>query len=612
MSRRSTRLAIATLVAPVTALSLLASAVPASADTAAAVATDAATATEAPAASPATSAADAAASGEARRPKPKRTTVQLLSINDFHGHLEATDPPLDRALDPAQTAVGGAAYLQTTLETLRKKASKKGSLTVAAGDLIGGSPYLSGMFHDEPSVESLNALGLDVSSVGNHEFDEGTTELLRMQKGGCHPVEGCYFPNAPYRGADFRWLAANVVKKDGSGTLLPGTSIKRINGTKVGFIGMTLEATPSLVSPAGVSTVRFTDEVKTANQQAKVLRRHGVKAIVVLLHEGGYQTGTYKECKGISAPIAQIAAQMTPEVDQIITGHTHQPYVCSLPDPAGKPRLVTSAADYGRVVTETSLVIDRRTGEVDRARTKATNHLVTRTVAPAKAQTALIAKWKTLGDARGAQVVGSVAQDILGDSSGDRGIETPMANVVADAILAATTGADKGGAQLSFMNVGGVRASLARAPKYGEAVGDVTYREAYDVMPFGNRLVTVSMTGAQIKEALEQQYQPVAGRGSRPMLALGVSQGFTYEWNAKNPQGSRVVNGSVKLNGTPIAAGTTYRVSTLNFLAEGGDLFTAFSKGTALTGGPEDLAAFVDYLKANRNLTAPASRVDGL
>ncbi len=551
---------------------------------------------------------------EPRRPagNPHLVSVQLLSFNDFHGHLEASDPPLSRQLDPAQTPVGGAEYLATTLKALRAKAPGGRSLTVAAGDLIGGSPFLSGLFHDEPAVASLNALGLDVSSVGNHEFDEGTAELLRMQKGGCHPTAGCYVPQAPYPGAAFQWLAANVLAKDGSGTLLPATSVQTVGGVKIGFIGMTLKATPTLVSPAGVATVTFADEVATANAQAKNLKKQGVKAIVVLLHEGGYQTGTYTQCQGISAPIAQIAATMTPEVDQIVTGHTHQPYVCSLPDPAGKPRLVTSAASYGQVVTDTTLVVNRRSGEVDRGRSSAVNRLVPRTAAKDATQTKIIATWKALSDVVGGRVVGSVAADILGDASGDRGIETPLADVVADSILEATKGADQGGAQMSFMNVGGVRASLPVAPKYAEKPGEVTYREAYDVLPFGNRLVTVTMTGAQIKEALEQQYQPVADRGSRPMLALGVSAGFTYEWDASQPRGSRVVAGSMRLNGSPLSATGTYRVSMANFLAEGGDLFTAFTKGTALTGGPEDLTALVDYLSANRGLTPPGSRVAGL
>lgn len=541
---------------------------------------------------------------------PNATSVQLLSFNDYHGHLEATDGPLSKSQDPTQTPVGGAEYLSSTLSELRAKVGDADSLTVAAGDLIGGSTFLSGMFHDEPSVESLNTMGLDVSSVGNHEFDEGTTELLRMQNGGCHPKDGCYFPDQPYSGANFTWLAANVVRKDTGETLLPGTSIKTVNGVRVGFIGMTLEATPTLVSPAGVASVDFKDEVQTANAQAEQLKAQGVKAIVVLLHEGGYQAKTINDCDGISEPIAQIAAQMTPEVDEIITGHTHQGYICSLPDPEGNPRLVTSAADYGRAVTETTLVLNTRSGDVIREKTTAVNHLVKR-AAKDPAVTDIIAKWNTLAGPLKAKVVGTHTDDILGDSGGNRGIETPMADLVADAILWGTTG-DKGGAQIAFMNVGGVREDLPLKPKYAEGSGEITYAEAYDVAPFGNLLNTLDLTGAQIKEILEQQYQPIEARGSRAMLALGVSKGFTYGWDASNPQGSRVVNGSMMLNGTPIDLNATYRVGTLSFLAQGGDSFTAFTKGTNLLGGPEDLANLVDFFESHPGLSAPENRVAGL
>ncbi|MGL5928322.1 MAG: bifunctional metallophosphatase/5'-nucleotidase [Dermatophilaceae bacterium] len=552
--------------------------------------------------------AQAAPTAEGNR---NHTTVQLLSFNDYHGHLEATDPPLPVDVDPSQTPVGGVEYLSSTLTELRA-ASGGRSLTVGAGDLIGGSPFLSALFHDEPAVESLNALGLDVSSVGNHEFDEGTAELLRMQRGGCHPVDGCYFPDAPYAGADFPWLAANVVDKQSREPLLRATKIETVGGVEVGFIGVTLKETPTLVSPAGVSTVDFLDEVETANKRAVALKKRGVKAIVLLLHQGGYSSGTYDKCTGISDPVGTMATRFSSDIDVIFTGHTHDPYVCSIPDPAGNPRYVTSAGDYGRMVTETSLVVNRRSGEVDRARTVARNHLVTRTTKD-PAQTAIIDKWKAIAAPLAGRVVGSVSADILGDSSGDRGIETPMADAVADAFLAATDGADEGGAQIAFQNIGGTRASL----RYdqigaGEQPGQVTYAEAFAVLPFGNRVVSVEMTGAQIEEALEQQYQPVPARGSRPMLALGVSSGFIYTWDAAQPQGSRVVPGSMSLNGTPISATATYRVALPNFLQEGGDLFTAFAGGTNLVGGPEDVPALTAYLGANPGLAPPADRIAGL
>lgn len=543
---------------------------------------------------------------------PNLTSIQLLSFNDYHGHLEASDPPLSKTLDRSQTPAGGAEYLASALADLRAKAPAGRSLTVAAGDLIGGSTFLSGLFHDEPAVESLNAMKLDVSSVGNHEFDEGTTELLRMQDGGCHPVDGCYFPTQPYAGADFQWLAANVVKKSDGRTLLPGTEVKTVGGVKIGFIGMTLEGTPTLVDPAGVASVDFKDEVETANAQAEILRKQGVKSIVVLLHEGGVQSGTYQQCVGISDPIATIARTMTPEVDAIITGHTHQPYTCSIPDPAGNPRLVTSAASYGQVVTETDLVVNTRSGEVMRDRSTATNHLVSRAAYPKDStQTSIIAKWNALAGPLGSRVVGTHAEDVTGDAGGNRGIETPMADLVADAILFGTQAPANGGAQIALMNVGGVRSSLLMAPKFGEAPGQILYKEAYAIAPFGNILTTVDLTGAELKAVLEQQYVP--GRpGGRDALALGVSHGFSYTWDATQPAGSRVVAGSMTLNGVPMDPAATYRVGTINFLGNGGDSFTAFSAGKNLLGGKEDLSNLVDYVGANPGLRAPADRVAGL
>ena len=542
------------------------------------------------------------------QPKP-HVSLQILSFNDFHGHLEATDGPLSAAADPSRTPVGGAEYLAATLDKLRQ--GKKNTLTVAAGDLIGGSTFLSGMFHDEPSIESLNAMGLDVSGVGNHEFDEGTTELLRIQNGGCHPDDGCYFEEE-FAGADFQYLAANVVVKDTGQTLLPATEVREVDGVKVGFIGMTLEGTDTLVSPAGVSTVDFKDEVETANAQAALLKKQGVEAIVVLLHEGGVNPGSYNGCEGISDPIVQIAANMDPEIDMIVSGHTHQAYVCQIPDPNGDLRLVTSAADYGRVVTETTMVLNRNTGDMIRGLTRATNHLVARSAVQKDAeQTAIIAKWNELAGPQKAEVVGTHTEPILGDSSGNRGIETPMADLVADAILWGTDTPEEGGAEIAFMNVGGVREDLPMKEKYDEGEGEITFQEAYDIAPFGNLLVTIDLTGAEIKAVLEQQY--VKGRpGGRDYLALGVSDGFTYTWDDSRPQGDKVIAESMKLKGADILPNETYRVATLSFLAQGGDSFSAFTAGKNLVGGPEDLANLVAYFRANPDLTAPVYRNAGL
>ncbi|HEY5978590.1 MAG TPA: bifunctional metallophosphatase/5'-nucleotidase [Microlunatus sp.] len=561
----------------------------------------------------------ATAEAHPRPPKPKDVELQVLSFNDFHGHLQppggtvaplGTDATLGAALDPTNTEVGGAEYLASTLDRLRAKAQY--SQTVAAGDLIGGTPFLSGLFHDEPAVESLNAMGLDVSGVGNHEFDEGVTELLRMQRGGCHPVDGCYEPwgKRGYPGADFPWLAANVVRERTGRTVLPGTWVTKVQGVKVGYIGMTLEDTPTLVSQSGIQGIEFRDEVETANRAARDLRRRGVETIIVLLHEGGLQSGTYQQCKGVSGPIVDIAENLSASIDLVVTGHTHQPYVCNIPDPAGHARMVTSASSFGRVVTETNLTLDRRTGDVRRNKTTSTNHLVTRTVKDPD-QTEIIDRWEAASAPIGNKVVGSIAASLT--RSPNRDTESTMANVIADAQLAATAAPADGGAQIALMNPGGVRADLTYGQiSGGEQPGQVTYGEAFAVQPFGNLLVTMDLTGAQLHDLLEQQ--AVQGRpGGRDVLILGVSAGFTFAYDPARDPGDRIDPASIQLNDTPVAPGITYRIVTNSFLADGGDAFTVFREGTNRVGGGDDLAALTDYLGGpNAPIAPPADRIAGI
>jgi 2',3'-cyclic-nucleotide 2'-phosphodiesterase (5'-nucleotidase family) len=543
---------------------------------------------------------------------PREVKLQVLSFNDFHGHLQppsGADATLGDTLDPSNTEVGGAEYLASTLTKLRAKA--RNSHTVAAGDLIGGSPFLSGLFHDEPAVESLNAMGMDVSSVGNHEFDEGVKELQRMQYGGCHPDDGCYEPwgEGGYPGADFPWLAANVVNEQTGKTVLPGSTIRRVQGVKVGYIGMTLEATPALVAQAGIQGVEFRDEVETANATAKRLKKRGVKTIIVLLHEGGYQTGTYRDCTGISGPIVEIAEDLHPEIDLVVTGHTHQPYVCNIPDPKGRDRMVTSAASFGRVVTETTLTINPRNGQVKRNKTTSTNHLATRTN-PDPTQTEIVSRWRAAAAPIANEVVGTIAADIM--RSPNRDTEGPLANLIADAQRAATSAPADGGAQIALMNPGGVRADLDYEQiSGGEQPGQVTYGEAFAVQPFGNLLVTMDLTGAQIERLLEQQ--AVQGRpGGRDVLIFGVSEGFTFSYDPAAPVGSRIDPASVKLNGVTLNPTSTYRIVTNNFLADGGDAFSVFTEGTNRSGGGDDLVALIDYLGVNSPVAPPGDRIAGI
>jgi 5'-nucleotidase len=552
--------------------------------------------------------AGATVAADAKPDKPTRPAkgvmpVQLLAFNDFHGHLE-TSTPGTIAGQPA----GGSEYLATHLENLR--AGHGRTLTVAAGDLIGGSPFLSGLFHDEPAVESLNAMGLDVSGVGNHEFDGGVDELLRMQYGGCHPVDGCYFEDTTYPGADFDWLAANVTNDETGKTVLPPYWVKTFGDTQIGFIGMTLEGTDALVAQSGIRGWSFEDEVETANALVPELKQQGVETIVVLLHEGGVQSGGYNECVGMSGPVMDIASNLDPAIDAVVTGHTHQAYNCSLPDPAGEPRSVTSAASFGRIVTELTLPIDRATGDVRRSGVTATNHLVDRDVEPAAEQTAIIDKWSALSEVIGNTVVGEITDDILRayepGGADDRGAESDVGNLVADAQLWAT---GENGAQIAFMNPGGLRADLLyESSDKGEGDGVVTYAEAYAVQPFGNLLSTIPMTGQQIKTALEQQCQ--TGR----QFQLGVSEGFTYtDTRVVSATSSRtclsIEVSDMMLDGEPIDLDSIYQVTVNNFIADGGDGFTVFNEidPSLRVGGGEDLDALIGYFGEESPIDPPGT-----
>jgi 5'-nucleotidase len=549
-------------------------------------------------------------------PRAQQVELQLLAFNDYHGYLEAGSNPGPGNVGP--DPAGGGEYLSTKLRELRQ--GRPNSLTVAAGDLIGGSPFLSGLSHDEPSVESLNAMDIDVSSVGNHEFDEGVTELLRMQNGGCHPVDGCYFPAMPYPGADFQWLAANTVNDTTGKTPLPPYWIKKVDNIKVGFIGMTLEATDTLVAQSGIQGWSFLDEAETANALVPELTRQGVQAIVVLLHEGGSQTpppGAVNACAGISGPIVAINSALDPEIDVLITGHTHLPYNCVL-----KNRIVTSAYSFGRVVTEINLVLSRRTGDVIRYMSGARNHAVIRAqITPDPKITTVINKWKPLADLIGNQEVGTITGDIrrafIGTSE-DRGSESNAGNMISDAQLWATL---VNGAQIAFMNPGGIRSDLIYAPSGSEGPGVVTYAEAFNTQPFSNILMTFPMTGEQIVDVLEEQCQPAGS--SRPFLHLGVSEGFTYDLaktfglvDHDNNPGTAPVNSctsvtvsNVELNGTALDMGATYVVTVNNFLADGGDNFVTFRDVDPADriGGGIDLDALNDYLGSEGPVAPPGT-----
>ncbi|WNI17000.1 bifunctional metallophosphatase/5'-nucleotidase [Actinacidiphila sp. ITFR-21] len=542
--------------------------------------------------------------------KPDPTVdLQLLALNDFHGNLE---PPAGSSgsvseIQPDGTvkavSAGGVEYLASSLRTARKGHDR--SLTVAAGDLVGASPLLSGLFHDEPTVEAMNTIGLDVTSVGNHEFDEGKTELLRLQNGGCHPVDGCYQPGKTFKGADYPILSANVVNEETGRPLLRPYVVRNVKGVKVGFIGVTLKGTPDIVTASGVAGLKFLDEAETVNKYTRELKRQGVNAVVALIHEGGFPvSGSYNyNCDaggagtGISGPIVDIAKKISPDVDALVTGHTHNAYVCTVPDPAGRPRLVTSASSFGRLYTELDMKYDLRTHDIARTSVKGTNHVVDRVQPKAADMTALIARWNTLAAPVAGRTIGYISAGI--GRTGTR--ETPLGDLIADAQLEYGRTLDPS-VQLALMNPGGIRTDLVYPATGSEGDGVVTYAEGFAVQPFSNTVNLVTLTGAQLVTALQQQ---VSGANQAAPKILQISAGLTYTLDTTKTGADQVVAGSVALNGTPLDPAASYRVAMNNFLTGGGDGFTVLAQGTNPLVGGDDLAAFAAYLTAHSSASAP-------
>ena len=531
-----------------------------------------------------------------RRPRDSVVDLQILALNDFHGNLE----PLPPSTSQGTPELGGVAHLATLVRDHR--AANRRTVFVSAGDLIGASPLISALFHDEPSIEAFNLMDLNFNAVGNHEFDEGAAELLRMQRGGCHPVDGCLDGDG-FAGADFQFLAANVVVEDTGKTLFPGVGIYDANGVKIAFIGMTLEGTPSIVTPAGVAGLDFQDEADTANALIDSVKERA-DIIVVLIHEGGApsQPFPYDGCaaNGISGAIVDIVERTSDEVDLFITGHTHSAYICEID---GRP--VTSSLSFGRVLTDIDISYDRSAKEI--VGMTIDNIPVVTTGTPAADLAALVTKYKNLSAPLANRVIGSITADIT--RTANAAGESALGDVIADAQLAATAPVGFGEAVIAFQNPGGIRADLlfANSPG-GEAPGEITYGEAFSVQPFGNSLVTMTLTGQQIKDVLEQQFDnPVVGQNR----IMQVSNGFTYSWTLSAPIGSKVSN--MALNGVPIDLGATYRVTVNSFMADGGDNFSVFKAGTDRLGGAVDIDALAAYFATNSPVApGPQNRITQL
>lgn len=552
----------------------------------------------------------------------------LIAFNDFHGNI---DPPTGSTGLVNGNPAGGVEYLATYVKKLRAQDRRetRNVFTVAAGDLVGASPLVSAAFHDEPAIEEMNALGLDLSSVGNHEFDEGTDELKRMQYGGCHPTDGCQDGDG-FAGASFRYLAANVIEKKTGRPLFLPFDIKLVDGVPVGFVGMTLEATPTIVNPAGVQSVTFRNEVATANQYADLLGRYfGVHAMVLLIHQGGSQQTTppaipdVSGCDNFAGDITGIVKGLRPEYGIVVSGHTHRFYSCALPNSSGATSVVTSAGSAGVIVTDLSFTLDRRTRRF--ASASARNEIVLNGVRNPDGSwardaagnfihdTALVdPEAKAIADKYRAavapladKVVGSITADIT--NAANAAGESALGDVIADGMLRYTQSAS---AQLALMNPGGIRTSLSYANSPGgEAPGQVTYGECFAVQPFNNLVVTQTYTGAQLKEVLEEQFAGWAGQTVTKFLQ--VSAGFTYSYDTTRPLGQRVSD--LALNGVPIDPAATYRVAMNDFLANGGDGFDGLKVGADRATAPGfDVDALVAYLGTGPIAPGPRNRITRL
>jgi len=591
-------------------------------------------------------------------------TIKIIGFNDYHGNLQSPGTFGQNTLVPTKDrpAVGGAEYLAAHVALL--KAQNANSVVVGAGDFIGATPLISALFFDEPAVETLNKIGVDFSSVGNHEFDKGKDELRRLQNGGCKITGGVTDSNsckglgssAPgmFDGARFKWLSANVIEDATGRTLLPAYGIKMFNGVRVAFIGMTLKGTPGIVTPTGVAGLTFKDEAATVNALVPRLKALGAEAIVVLVHQGSFQntlagavnppitsdingcTGDLRNVDGSASDITQIVAGLDDAIDLVISAHTHAAYNCSantidvrgtslanavttprptgIPNKAGRKIPVTSASAFGRIVTDIDLTIDPNTHKVSAV--LPTNRLVDRTSAAAQNWIAahpevknLVDGYNTLVSPLAGQVIATITAPMT--NSANTAGEMQAGDLIADAQLAATQPASLGGASIAFMNAGGVRNpgfDFGGPYPYG-----LTYGNAFTVQPFGNSLVTMTLTAQQIKDVLEQQF--LGCKGQTAQRVMQISNGFSYSWSAAAPACSKIMD--VTLTPTdvtvvpPAVTGAddlmviggvvqnptkTYRVTVNNFMATGGDGFGVFVGGTGVQGGAQDIDALVAYL----------------
>lgn len=594
-------------------------------------------------------------------------TVKIIGFNDYHGNLESAGTFSANTLVPttARPRVGGAEFMAAYIA--RMKLNNPLNVVVGAGDFIGATPLISALFNDEPSVETLNKIGLEFNAVGNHEFDKGKAELQRLQNGGCRFVGGLADPNSClgfgsaepgyFDGAKYRWLSANVIETSTGKTLLPAYGVKTFNGVKVAFIGMTLKGTPNIVTPTGVAGLTFKDEADTVNALVPRLRAQGIESIVVLIHQGGFQnqltgvsnqaitsdingcTGDLKNANGSDSDLRAIVKRLDNAVDLVISGHTHAAYNCSastrdvrgtnaanavttarptgIPNKVGRLIPVTSSSAFGRLLTEIDVTINPTTRDVisvaaNNVLVDQTNPTILADIAAEPTVKNIVAQYKAAAAPLANQVIATISTGMT--NTANAAGEMEAGDLIADAQLAATQPASLGGAVMAFMNAGGVRFPGFVKPAAATYPYGLTYGDAFTTQPFGNSLVTMTLTAQQIKDVLEQQFANCNTTQTNQRI-MQISNGLNYTWNSSATCGNRIRDvqftptdvtvvpavrtGPVDVivsSGVVVNPSKTYRVTVNNFIAAGGDGFTVLIGGQQQLGGAQDIDALVAYL----------------
>jgi len=527
----------------------------------------------------------------------KPVELNLVSINDFHGNLEASAYKLAPEGSASKDTVkaGGIDVLGGALAAFREE--DKDLLFVGAGDLVGASPALSSMWADEPSIIAMNRMGLVASALGNHEFDQGSKELLRQQHGGCdspRPSKACQISTS-FEGAGFTYLATNVIDQASGKNLVPGWRIVDVKGVKVGLIGAVLQDVPSVAVGSAIKGLSFLDEADSINKVLPAMRAQGAQVFVVLIHEGGHTGEPFDKvnCDGLEGPIVGIVKKLDPAIRLVLTGHSHKGYLCKVDG-----RVVTQADAMGHLLSRIKMTVDPVSGKVEDIQVRNVV-MAPGAFAPDPQLAAYLQDVRARSQAALAKPVAHIPGAVARKENDDG--ESALGGMIADAALAAT---HSQGAQVGFMNPGGIRKDL----EVGEG-GVVSFGQAQAVLPFGNTLVVLDLSGAQLRDLLEQQWKREGTRG----YMLQVSSSLSYQWDSTRPPGQRVVPGSVRVDGKPLQDRATYRVVANNFLADGGDNFPALAAGTRrVDTGMRDLDALIAHLKqgaGGASLAAPQPRI---